>query len=104
MHFPPEESPIYWIGGWVSPRVGLDAVQKRKTLSFLGIKPQFLGSPTHGLVSTVTELSLFLLLKCEISNNEVWGNARSKNMATTQPCPPEEIPTGLSQHFKYKLA
>jgi hypothetical protein len=23
----------YWIGGWVDPRAGLDAVEKRKTLA-----------------------------------------------------------------------
>jgi hypothetical protein len=28
-----------WIGGWVGVRAGLDAVEKRKILPLLGIKP-----------------------------------------------------------------
>jgi hypothetical protein len=28
----------YWIGGWVGPRASLDAMEKRKILSFLGIE------------------------------------------------------------------
>jgi hypothetical protein len=37
-----------WIGAWVSPRAGLDAVWKSKTsLTLPGIEPQFLGCPVR---------------------------------------------------------
>jgi hypothetical protein len=31
---------IHWIGGWVGPRTGLDAVKKRKISLLLGIEPR----------------------------------------------------------------
>jgi hypothetical protein len=36
---PRERSPrTYWIGGWVGPKVGLDAVEKKKNLTLAGIE------------------------------------------------------------------
>jgi hypothetical protein len=36
---PPRKSPgTHWIGGWVSPRAGLDTVEKRKILPMLGAR------------------------------------------------------------------
>jgi hypothetical protein len=29
----------HWVGGWVDPRAGLDAVMKRKIFPLLGIEP-----------------------------------------------------------------
>jgi hypothetical protein len=39
--FTPGETAIgtHWIGGWVGPRTGLDAVEKRKALHVPGIEP-----------------------------------------------------------------
>jgi hypothetical protein len=31
---------IHWIGGWVSPKAGLDPVEKRTILPLLAIEPQ----------------------------------------------------------------
>jgi hypothetical protein len=41
-HFTPRERMpgTNWIGGWVGPRAGLDAVHKRKILPMLGTEPQ----------------------------------------------------------------
>jgi hypothetical protein len=37
---PGERAPrTYWTGGWVDPRVGLDAVEERKILLLPGIEP-----------------------------------------------------------------
>jgi hypothetical protein len=38
---PPGKGPpgTRWMGGWVGPRAGLDAVENRKILPLLGIKP-----------------------------------------------------------------
>jgi hypothetical protein len=37
---PEERAPgTHWIGGWVGPRAGLDAVQKRKILHFRESNP-----------------------------------------------------------------
>lgn len=33
---------IHWMGGWLDATASLYAVEKRKTLSLLGIKPQIL--------------------------------------------------------------
>jgi hypothetical protein len=45
-HFTPGERAhsTHWIVGWVGPRAGLDAVEKRKILDLLGIEPK-LSSP-----------------------------------------------------------
>jgi hypothetical protein len=69
--FSPEGAQMHWIGGWVGLRICLDAVKKRKALSLLTIKPRFIGLPAHSLVSTLSELSLPLVLKCAICNDEM---------------------------------
>jgi hypothetical protein len=38
----------HWVGGWMVPRVGLDAV--------LANESRFLGRPAHSLVTTLTNL------------------------------------------------
>jgi hypothetical protein len=44
----------HWIGGWVGPRSGLDAVVERKIpCSHQELKP---GHPTHSLDTKLTEL------------------------------------------------
>jgi hypothetical protein len=35
----------HWIGGWVSPRVGLDDVEKRKYLTLPGLELRSLSRP-----------------------------------------------------------
>jgi hypothetical protein len=42
-HFIPEERAhsIRWIGGWVSPGAGVDAVVKRKSLALPGIERRY---------------------------------------------------------------
>jgi hypothetical protein len=43
-----EKAPgTHWIGGWVGPRAGLDAAEKRKFLTLLGLKLLSLGHPSH---------------------------------------------------------
>jgi hypothetical protein len=34
----------HWIGGWVGPRAGLDAVEKRRVLPLRGIEPGLFSS------------------------------------------------------------
>jgi len=46
----------HWIGGWVGPRVGLDAVARRKILSLC--RETNRGDPARSLVSMLTELLL----------------------------------------------
>jgi hypothetical protein len=38
---------MHWIGGWVGPRVGLDDVERRKTLLLLGLELQPLRQPAR---------------------------------------------------------
>jgi hypothetical protein len=38
--FTPGKSPPVWIGGWMAPRAGLDAVEKIKILSLPEIGPR----------------------------------------------------------------
>jgi hypothetical protein len=38
---------IHWTGGWVSPRAGLDSVEKRKFLTLKGLELQSFGHPAH---------------------------------------------------------
>jgi hypothetical protein len=45
-HFTPF---THWIGGWVGPRAGLDAVEKRKILHW---QESNLGLPAHSLSIT----------------------------------------------------
>jgi hypothetical protein len=45
---PAEGIPVtHWIGGWVSPRAGLDDVEKWKFLTLLGLELQSLGRPVR---------------------------------------------------------
>jgi hypothetical protein len=37
----------HWIGGWVGPRTGLDAVEKRKILPLQGLELRPLGRPAY---------------------------------------------------------
>jgi hypothetical protein len=37
----------HWIGGWVGPAAGLDAVKYRKILPMLGIEPRPLSCPVR---------------------------------------------------------
>jgi hypothetical protein len=38
---PGERAPgTHWTGGWVKPRAGLDALEKRKFLALLGLEPR----------------------------------------------------------------
>jgi hypothetical protein len=48
-HFTPGERVpgTHWIGGWVSPRAGLDDVEKRKFLTLPGFELQPLGCPAR---------------------------------------------------------
>jgi hypothetical protein len=48
-HFTPEEEApgTHWIGGWVDPRAGLNAVENRKFLTLPGLELQPLGRPTR---------------------------------------------------------
>jgi hypothetical protein len=39
-------SHIYWIG-WLGPKAGLEALEKRKTFALLGTEPGFLGRSDH---------------------------------------------------------
>jgi hypothetical protein len=40
LHVPAALPPVpHWIGGWVGPRVGLDAVEKRKILPYRESNP-----------------------------------------------------------------
>jgi hypothetical protein len=46
---PGERAPgIYWIGGWVDLRAGLDDLEKRKFLTLLGLELWPLGCPARG--------------------------------------------------------
>jgi hypothetical protein len=45
---PRERAPVtHWIGGWVEPRAGLGAVEKRKFWTLPGLKLQPLGHPAR---------------------------------------------------------
>jgi hypothetical protein len=45
---PPGKGPgTYWIGGWVGPRAGQDAMEKRKFLSLPGLELPPLGRPAR---------------------------------------------------------
>jgi hypothetical protein len=58
-----KEPPVInkWLVGWAS-RAGLDAVEKRKSLSPLpGIELLFLGRPARTLLDLVTELSQLVI-------------------------------------------
>jgi hypothetical protein len=54
----------HWIEGWVGPRAGLDAMEKRKILPLPGIEP---GRPVrsqsllsyHGIITPVKEFLIF---------------------------------------------
>jgi hypothetical protein len=46
-----------WIGDWVGPRAGLDAVENRKiTFPMLGTERRFLGPPTCDIVPIIIEV------------------------------------------------
>jgi hypothetical protein len=47
----------HWIGRWVGPRAGLDAVAKRKNLA--PCRESNLGHPSRSLVTVLTELLRF---------------------------------------------
>jgi hypothetical protein len=45
---PGEREPgIYWIGGWLDPRAGLDDVERRKFLTLQGLELRPLGLPAR---------------------------------------------------------
>jgi hypothetical protein len=45
---PGERAPgAHWIGGWVGPRTGLDAVEKRKFLTLPRLELRLLGRPAR---------------------------------------------------------
>jgi hypothetical protein len=48
-HFTPGERAhgVHWIGGWVVPRAGFDAVEKRKLLTLPGLELRPLGHPSR---------------------------------------------------------
>jgi hypothetical protein len=71
---PGERAPgTHWIGGWVSPRDGLDTVERRKFLTLPGLELRPLGRPTrsqslyrlryHPDIDYSTHLSVFLVRK-----------------------------------------
>jgi hypothetical protein len=39
LYSPAKEPQIHWIGGWVGPRIGVNAVEKWKNLALAGIEP-----------------------------------------------------------------
>jgi anti-sigma factor ChrR (cupin superfamily) len=41
------EPPDHWIGGWVSPRHRLDAVEERKNIALQGIEPGISSPSIH---------------------------------------------------------
>jgi hypothetical protein len=49
IHAPGKEPPAdtHWLEGWVSPRVGLDDVEKRKLLPLLGLELRPLHRPAR---------------------------------------------------------
>jgi hypothetical protein len=56
---PGERSPgAHWLEGWVGPRTGLDAVEKRKMLLLPGMEPWLSGSYP---IAILTELSRLLV-------------------------------------------
>jgi hypothetical protein len=68
----------HWERGWVSPRSGLDAVEKRGNhFSLSGIEPRFLVRPVS-VVTMPTEL--FLLLSMLKKNEKKEGDKERKNM------------------------
>jgi hypothetical protein len=45
---PEERAPgAHWIGGWVGPRYGLDAVERKKIFTLQRIEPQPVTMPTE---------------------------------------------------------
>jgi hypothetical protein len=58
----------HWIGGWVGPRVGLDAVEKRKILRCRESNPGYpaLQRPSLTIVY-IRSVQLFLILKLVMS-------------------------------------
>jgi hypothetical protein len=65
---PGKKTGTYWIGGWVNPSVGLDAVEKRKILPLLGIEPgPSIPSLSRLLVMhTVSMQWLSTYMKCKV--------------------------------------
>jgi hypothetical protein len=63
---PMERAPsTHWMGGWVGPRAGVDATEKRKILPLLGIEPHLSNLwPT----AIPTELTLLLVKGCNNQN------------------------------------
>jgi hypothetical protein len=47
-----------WIGGWVSPRTGLDDVEKRKFLTQPGLELRPLGRPTRSKVVKLKRINI----------------------------------------------
>jgi hypothetical protein len=50
-----------WIGGWVEPRVGLDAIEKRKNLPLPGTEPR----PSNPLITVTLKKNRTLLNQYE---------------------------------------
>jgi hypothetical protein len=63
-HFTPRERApsSYWIGGWVSPRAGLDTVLKRKIPSPLGVQTPIV----HPVVSHYTKRAILALILASV--------------------------------------
>jgi hypothetical protein len=54
---PPDSlTATHWIGGWVGPRLGLDAVEKT-FIPLPQIEPRFLSCPVRSIVIIPTDLS-----------------------------------------------
>jgi hypothetical protein len=74
----------HWIGGWVSPRAGLDAVEKRRLLSLPGLQP-LARRYTDRCISTPTSLNklqinkyINTLLICDMTPESRNSGARAE--------------------------
>jgi hypothetical protein len=59
------EPGTHWIGDWMGPRAGLDAVAKRKKSHHCSCRELNSGRPTRSLVTILTELPRFLTTSVE---------------------------------------